>query len=137
MSEKELNKIIAHNISKQLEIHNRSQLDLADYMNVSQATVSNWCRGEKMPRMKKIDMICDYFGINRSDLMEEKTDESNKNYYTNPETAKVAQEIFENKDLRLLFDAARDAEPDDLKLVHDMLLRMKRSENHCDDDGGC
>ena len=69
MSERELNNIIARNITKQLEIHNKTQLDLAEYMNVTQATVSNWCQGIKMPRMTKIDMICSFFSINRSDLM--------------------------------------------------------------------
>ena len=75
MSEKELNNIIAKNISYQLESKNKTQSDLAEYIGVSQTTVSNWCRGEKMPRMKKIDMICDYFGIKRSDLMEDKSDD--------------------------------------------------------------
>lgn len=71
MSENELNKIIAKNITKQLENHNRTQLDLAKYIGVSQATVSNWCKGLKMPRITKIDMICQYFNIDRSDLMNE------------------------------------------------------------------
>lgn len=69
MSENELNKIIAKNISEQLEKHNKTQLDLAEYMDVSQATVSNWCKGIKMPRMSKIDMICEFFSIQRSDLL--------------------------------------------------------------------
>ncbi len=69
MTENTLNKIIAENISKQLEIHNKTQSDLAEHMNVSQATVSNWCKGIKVPRMSKIDMICDYFSISRSELM--------------------------------------------------------------------
>lgn len=49
-------------------------------------------------------------------------------YYINPETAAIAQDIFENKELRLLFDAARDADPEDLETVHSMLLALKRKE---------
>lgn len=75
MSETELNMVIANNITKQLELHNRTQLDLAEYMGVSQATVSNWCKGIKMPRMTKIDMICNYFDIKRSDLMNNKSEQ--------------------------------------------------------------
>ena len=71
MSENELNKIIANNISKQLELRNLTQQDLAEYMKVSQATVSNWCKGIKMPRMSKIDMICEFFSIQRSELLNE------------------------------------------------------------------
>lgn len=75
MSETELNMVIANNITRQLELHNRTQLDLAEYMGVSQATVSNWCKGIKMPRMTKIDMICNYFDIKRSDLMNNKSEQ--------------------------------------------------------------
>lgn len=76
MGEQELNQIIARNITLQLERSNRTQAELAEYMDVSQATVSNWCKGIKMPRMSKIDLICAFFNIKRSDLMEEKKAES-------------------------------------------------------------
>lgn len=57
-------------------------------------------------------------------------------YYMNKETVEMAQKLFENKDMRLLFDAAKDAAPEDLKMAHDLLMRMKRSETH-EDDMGC
>ena len=50
-------------------------------------------------------------------------------YYINHETARMAQTIFENKELRALFDAAQDAKPDDLKTAYDVLLALKRKEN--------
>lgn len=56
------------------------------------------------------------------------TGETSGGYYINPETAAVAQQIFENKELRLLFDAAADATPEDLQLVHQMLLALKAKE---------
>lgn len=71
MNEKEINSIIANNITKYLELNNKTQLELAEYMQVSQATGSNWCKGLKMPRMSKIDMICTFFSIERSDLLNE------------------------------------------------------------------
>ena len=46
----------------------------------------------------------------------------------NPETSKIAQEIYDNKELSLLFDAARDADPEDLQTVHSMLMALKRKE---------
>lgn len=72
MSEKEINEIIAHNINMYLEHSGKTQADLALYMNVSQATISNWCKGAKMPRMDKIDKICSFFNIKRTDLMDER-----------------------------------------------------------------
>ena len=40
----------------------------------------------------------------------------------------MAQEIYDNKELKLLFDAARTASPQDLKATHDILLALKRRE---------
>lgn len=47
-----------------------------------------------------------------------KEKEDGPRYYINDETAAIAQDIFENKELRLLFDAARDAEPEDTRGLH-------------------
>ena len=71
MQEKDINKIIAKNISSLLDRYGKTQSDLADYMEVSQATVSNWCKGVKLPRMDKIDKICDFFNVSRTQLMDD------------------------------------------------------------------
>lgn len=72
--------------------------------------------------------IADYFNVSVEYLMTGEEKEGDKKYYLNDETAAMAQSIFENKELRMLFDAARDAEPEDLQAVHSMLLALKRKE---------
>ncbi len=76
MSDQEINNLIARKITFYMNQKNVSQQELAKYMGVSQATVSNWCKGIKMPRMNKIDKLCLYFGIKRSDLMEDNSHKS-------------------------------------------------------------
>ena len=46
----------------------------------------------------------------------------------NPTTLTQKQEIYDNKELSLLFDAAKDAEPEDLQALHGMLMALKRKE---------
>ena len=46
-------------------------------------------------------------------------------YYTNPETAQIAQEIFDDPELHALFDAARDSKPESLKAAAAMLKTLK------------
>lgn len=46
-------------------------------------------------------------------------------YYVNKDAAEVAQMIFEKPELRILLDAASDVKADDLKLLVDMALRLK------------
>lgn len=46
-------------------------------------------------------------------------------YYTDPDTAQIAQEIFDDPELHALFDAARDSKPENLKAAAAMLKALK------------
>lgn len=95
---------------------------------IAQSTLSDWKNGKSIPKADKIQKIADFFGVSAEYLMTGKEGEDGNKYYINEETAAIAQDIFENKELRLLFDAARDADPEDLEAVHTMLLALKRKE---------
>lgn len=84
----------------------------------------------------RLQDIAEYLGVSSEYLLNGDEKESNK-YYLNEETAQVAQEIFENKELRALFDVQRDMEPEDLKALHNMALALKRKERGDIDDTGC
>lgn len=88
------------------------------------------------PGADKIQKIADFLGVSAEYLTTGKEREG-ETYYLNDETAKAAQEIFENKELRALFDVARDADPEDLKALHSMALALKRKERGEQDDTGC
>lgn len=68
-NEHKIDELIASNLVRLLREKNRTQLELAEYLGVTQAAVSNWCNGTKMPRMDKIDKICAFFDVKRSQLM--------------------------------------------------------------------
>lgn len=46
-------------------------------------------------------------------------------YYMDKKSAELCQQLLENKDMRVLFDAARDAKPENIELAAEMLRRMK------------
>jgi transcriptional regulator with XRE-family HTH domain len=73
----------------------------------------------------RLSQIAAYLNVSTDYIM---TGQETPGYYINEETAAIAQEIFENKELRVLFDTARDAAPEDLETVHSMLLALKRKE---------
>lgn len=73
------------------------------------------------PSAEKLQKIASYFDTSVDYLLTGKE----PTYYTHPESAEIAQEIFENPDLRILFDASRDISPDDMKFLIDMAKRMK------------
>lgn len=42
----------------------------------------------------------------------------------------MAQELYDNPGMRILFDAARNVSADDLKLAAEIISRMKKEEEH-------
>ena len=78
------------------------------------------------PNAKTLQKIADYFGVSVEFLIH--GEDSENKYYINDETAQLAQALFENKDLRVLFDAAKDASPEDLQTTYDMLMALKKKE---------
>lgn len=65
-----LREIFKSNLNRLLEAKGATQKALAEYMEVSTATVNEWKKGRKIPRMDKIDKLCAYFMVKRSDLLE-------------------------------------------------------------------
>jgi len=124
MSENEQRAVFSKNLNRYLSISEKNQKEVADAIGVSPQTFNTWVKGIALPRMSKVQLLADYFGIQKSDLLEEKHD----TYYLNPETAQIAQRIYEDKELRALFDAAADASPEDLQTIHTMLKALKAKE---------
>ena len=82
--------VFASNLKLYMKMKNKTQVDIADQLNVSQSTVSDWINGNKYPRIDKLQLLADYFGILKSDLSEIKTferrnsvDVINDNIYIN------------------------------------------------------
>ena len=117
-----------------LQKHNISAYRVAKEAGVTQTSLSNWKSGRNTPSTSTLQKIADYFGVTIDYLMTGEEKEGGEQYYLNDETAEMAQKLFENKDLRVLFDAAADATPEDLKTTYDMLMALKKKERGTIDD---
>lgn len=125
-----LRQTFARTLSYHLALKGYNQADLARRLQVSTATTAKWCTGQTMPRIDKIQAICNWLGIDKATLLGEADEPAKAGYYTDPETARVAQEIFENKELKALFDVQKDLSADDLRAIHQMALALKRKEQN-------
>ena len=134
MSEKEFNQIFSNRLRYYLDINNMSQAELAAKLGVGTTSVSNWVNGLKTPRMGKVDAMCEIFGCRRSDLIIDR-EETENGYYTNPETASTAQEIYDSPGIKILFDAARDSSPEDLQTAADFLNARKKMQLGLNNEG--
>lgn len=64
-------KIFSINLRRLMEQKGVSRQDLSNVLGVSYFTISDWVNGKKYPRMDKVEMLATYFGILKSDLIEE------------------------------------------------------------------
>lgn len=118
--------IMAKNIRRYLELNDMTQTDLCNALNLKFMTVSDWVNAKSYPRIDKIEMMANYFGISKADLVEEHTDKDE--YYIDPQTAQIAQDIKDSKELSALFDVGRSMSPEDLQTVYQLALALKRKE---------
>lgn len=130
------------NIFKQLRLSNGlTQAEISSKLGISRSTIGMYETGAREPDFKTLEKIADFFNVDIDYLLGRNhkniSTETIGRYYTNEETAKAAQEIFENKELRALFDVQRDMDPEDLKALHNMALALKRKERGNDDGTGC
>lgn len=114
--------------SKLLQLNGVTPYKVSKETGVSQSTLSDWKRGISTPKQDKLQKIADYFGVSLEYLMTGKEKGNEERYYLNDETAEMAQTLFENKNLRVLFDAAKDATPEDLETTYNMLMALKKKE---------
>lgn len=69
----EQKEIFAENLNRLVNSRNLSQREIAARINVSPQTFNTWIQGKAIPRMGKIQLLADYFKIEKSDLIEKKT----------------------------------------------------------------
>lgn len=116
-----------------------SQTEMAKRLGISRSTVGMYETGQREPDFETLEMIADFFNVD-VDYLIGRTNKTTVlpnsvgGYYLSEETAQMAQELFENKEMRILFSAARDAKPEDLKTAADVLLALKRKEGYNGDD---
>lgn len=116
--------IMSKNIKYYMELNNKTRNDMCEALGVKYTTFTDWVNGNVYPRIDKIELMANYFGIEKSDLIEDKSS-SEPSYYTNKETQQLAQEIFDNPDLKILFDTTKDCSPEDMKKVISMVKAFK------------
>ena len=67
--------IMSKNLKYYIERSGKDRRELADTWGFPYSTVTDWINGKKYPRIDRIEIMADYFGILKSDLIEEKTEE--------------------------------------------------------------
>ena len=63
--------IMSKNLKYYIEKSGKDRRELAETWGFPYSTVTEWINGRKYPRIDRIEIMADYFGILKSDLIEE------------------------------------------------------------------
>lgn len=80
MNDSEIKKTFAKNLRHYMNIYNINQTKVSEIAKVSKQSVSNWLNAKLLPRMGAVELLADYFGILKSDLLEDKSNEDERIY---------------------------------------------------------
>lgn len=69
--------IMGKNIQKYMNTKNVDRHKLSDDLNVKYTTLSDWINAKTYPRIDKIELMANYFGIKKSDLVEDSSQNAN------------------------------------------------------------
>jgi len=120
---------LAKNIRYLRKAHNLSQEDVAKKLNYkSFTTIQKWEEGTSEPPLETLRELSRIFGVSMDSLLN--YDYESAEYHANglfdPEITEMAEKLHKTPGMRTLFSLAKNASAEDLKLVEDMLRRMKK-----------
>lgn len=119
--------IFSKNLQYYMDLYNKTRMEVAKDNGISYTTLTSWLKGDNYPRIDKIEMLANYFRVNKADLIENKY-ANNEPYYNDPAVTEYAQAIKDNPELKILFDASKDMSKDDIDFVLNTIEMLKKRE---------
>lgn len=71
--------IMARNIQRYMDQRGITRQQLCDALDIKYTTLRDWLKGITYPRIGKVEAMANYFGCEKSDLIEEKKEKSTEN----------------------------------------------------------
>lgn len=111
--------IFASNLNYYMKLNKISRKELADAIDVSYFTLTDWVKGKKFPRMDKVEKLAKYFGIKISDLVENKSIEKNP-----VGMAEKHVEMIMDEDLVEVYEYFKSLDTKKRKIVKDLVRSL-------------
>lgn len=106
--------VFAANLAYYIEMSGQSQKDLAVIVGVATSTFNDWVKAKKYPRIDKIEMLANHFGILKSDLIELRTEEHREMQKKNNIQADIVLRMQRDKTFFSAVKAIHEMDPERL-----------------------
>lgn len=103
--------IMAENIQRLMDSRGIDRNKICADLGFKYTTFTDWVKGNTYPRIDKIELMANYFGVPKSELVEKYTE----GYYTDREAAEFAEYLRTRPGARMLFSAAKDMSKEEME----------------------
>lgn len=116
-------KIMAANIKRYMEIKGVTNQQLCDALDFKYTTFMDWIKAVTYPRIGKVEAMANYFGCEKSDLIEEKlTPEKEKD---NDTLASIIVRMRTDQKFRSVVESIYNMNTEQLESVDQMLKTLE------------
>lgn len=113
--------IFANNLNKYMKLKEKTRKDLCEDLGFSYYTVTDWVNGKKYPRMDKVEILAKYFGVLKSDLIEEKSEDHWRMHEKNSTITEIIVRMRTDEDFLSLVETINTLNEEQLQSVKMML----------------
>ena len=118
-------KVLADNLTYYIEKKGVMQKDVAKAIKIANSSVTDWVKGRSYPRMDKLQMLAEYFGVEILDLIEPRKTEKIMCQQLN----EVTQDLLENPESLELYLTIKKLSPENRAIVQSLLNNLTGGAN--------
>lgn len=107
--------IFAKNLQHYMNEKGKSRKEVSEAIGVSYYTYTDWVKGKKYPRMNMVEKLANYFGILKSDLIEEKAPEHREMQKNNNAIADIVVKLRTDEDFLSVVNKIKELDSGKLK----------------------
>lgn len=113
--------VLSKNLKYYIQQSGKDRRELANIWGFPYSTVTEWINGRKYPRIDRIEIMADYFGILKSDLIEEKTKEHREMQQKNSTLTDIVVKMRTDKEFFSLIEGINQLNPEQLASVKQLV----------------
>ena len=123
MNDNRNKEIMARNIRRYMDMKGVTNQQLCDALDFKYTTFMDWIKGVTYPRIGKVEAMANYFGCEKSDLIEEKmTEEKEKD---NDTLANIIVRMRTDEKYFSVVESLYDMDPSQIDAVSQMIQTLK------------
>jgi transcriptional regulator with XRE-family HTH domain len=124
VDDKRNKQIMASNIKRYMEMNGVTNQQLCDALDFKYTTFMDWIKGVTYPRIGKVEAMANYFGCEKSDLIEEKMTEEIKK--DNDTISSIVVRMTMDKDFLAAVESLYALDPEQIKGIQVMLKAFNK-----------